>query len=271
MVSSDAAQRGTGKVVSMNIYGKNSTAQSITAQIGIGASEATGDLTDLRDQFNAYSSTTGISAQLSADKASLMLVQDEGLDIVIENVDFAGVTTDVDTTRFVATAFDQAQATAGTSVSITDSSYTTAVSDSFRASGIVTFHSSQSFSIVPANPNGGLFESTAIASSLNKVSTINVTTMAGAVDALKVVDRALDRVHMERAKFGALMSRMNVVIDNLTTISQSQRASKSRILDADFAKESSRLAKSQILQQSAMNMIAQASRTMQNVLVLFQG
>ena len=46
--------------------------------------------------------------------------------------------------------------------------------------------------------------------------------MAGAVDALKVVDRALDRVHMERAKFGALMSRMNVVIDNLTTISQSQ-------------------------------------------------
>ena len=59
------------------------------------------DLTDLRDQFNAYSSTTGISAQLSADKASLMLVQDEGLDIIIENVDFAGVTTNVDTTRFV--------------------------------------------------------------------------------------------------------------------------------------------------------------------------
>ena len=67
------------------------------------------DLTDLRDQFNAYSATTGISAQLSADKASLMLVQDEGLDIVIENVDFAGVTTNVNTTKFVATSFDQAQ------------------------------------------------------------------------------------------------------------------------------------------------------------------
>ena len=120
----------------MNIYGKNSTAQSITAQIGIGSTVATSDLTDLRDQFNAYSATTGISAQLSADKASLMLVQDEGLDIVIENVDFAGVTTNVDTTRFVATAMDQAQATAGTSVSITDSSNTTNNTDSFRASGI---------------------------------------------------------------------------------------------------------------------------------------
>ena len=266
-----SAISGTGKVVSMNIYGKNSTAQSITAQIGIGSSVATSDLTDLRDQFNAYSSTTGISAQLSADKASLMLVQDEGLDIVIENVDFADVTTNVNTTKFVATSFDQAQAVAGSAIDIHDSSYSTAATDSFRASGIVNFHSSQSFSIVPANANGGVFESSAIASSLNKISTINVTTMAGAVDALKVVDRALDRIHMERAKFGALMSRMNVVIDNLTTISQSQRASKSRILDADFAKESSRLAKSQILQQSAMNMIAQASRTMQNVLVLFQG
>ena len=265
-----SAIAGTGKVVSMNIYGKNSTAQSITAQIGIGATKAVSDLTDLRDQFNAYSSTTGISAQLSADKASLMLVQDEGLDIVIENVDFADVTTNVATTKFTATSLDHKQETAGTAVEIHDSSYTTAVSDSFRVSGIVTFHSSQSFSIVPETANGGTFESTAVASSLNKISTINVTTMAGAVDALKVVDRALDRVHMERAKFGALMSRMNIVIDNLTTISQSQRASKARILDADFAKESSRLAKSQILQQSAMNMIAQASRTMQNVLVLFQ-
>ena len=269
--SSVGGMQGSGKVVSMNITGKNSTAQSITAQIGIGASKATSDLTDLRDQFNAYSATTGISATLSADKSSIMLVQDEGLDILIDSVDFAGVTTDVNTTKFTATSFDQAQATPGSAIEIYDEAYNTAAGDSLRVSGIVTFHSSQSFSIVPETANGGVFESSAIASTLNKISTINVTTMAGAVDALKVVDRALDRVHMERAKFGALMSRMNVVIDNLTTISQSQRASKSRILDADFAKESSRLAKSQILQQSAMNMIAQASRTMQNVLVLFQG
>ena len=87
----------------------------------------------------------------------------------------------------------------------------------------------------------------------------------------KVVDRALDRVHMERAKFGAIMSRMNVVIDNLTNVSLNQAASRARIEDADFALESSKLSKAQILQQSAMNMIAQASRTMQNVLVLFQG
>ena len=269
--SSVGGMQGSGKVVSMSVTGKNSSAQSITAQIGIGATKATSDLTDLRDQFNAYSATTGISATLSADKTSIMLVQDEGLDIVIESLDFAGVTTDVDTTKFTATSYDLSQTTPGSAIEMYDEARNTSAADSMRVSGIVDFHSSQSFSIVPATANGGVFESTAIASSLNKISTINVTTMAGAIDALKVVDRALDRVHMERAKFGALMSRMNVVIDNLTTISQSQKASKSRILDADFAQESSRLAKSQILQQSAMNMIAQASRTMQNVLVLFQG
>ena len=86
-----------------------------------------------------------------------------------------------------------------------------------------------------------------------------------------MVDKALDKIHMERAKLGAVMSRMDQAIDNLTNVSQNQRASKARIMDANFASESSRLAKSQILQQSALNMIAQASRTMQNVLVLFQG
>ena len=265
---------GTDKVVSMNVYGKNSAAQSITAAIDIGTSFDTSDLSDLRDQFNSYSSVTGITATLSADGTNIMLVQDEGEPIIIENLDFADVTTDVTTTELEATSFDLAQSTQGTAFAVYDSSRnggSAGDSDSFRADGIVTFHSSQSFSIVPANPDGGLFESSAIASTLNKISTINITTMAGAVDALKVVDRALDRIHMERAKFGALMSRMNVVIDNLTNISQNQKASQSRILDADFAKESSRLAKSQILQQSAMNMIAQASRTMQNVLVLFQG
>ena len=94
--------------------------------------------------------------------------------------------------------------------------------------------------------------------------------MAGAVDALKVVDRALDRVHMERAKFGALMSRMEKAIDNLTNVAVNTEASRGRIRDANFAKESSTLTKAQILQQSAMAMIAQAGKAQQNVLQLLQ-
>jgi len=263
-ITSDSSAAGS-HVVTMNVYGKNTTAQSISATITLGTSVTAAELTDLRDQFNAFSSTTGISATLSADKTNIIIVQDEGEDIVIENVDFASVSNA--NTKMRLTGMNFKQDTSGTIIEVEDASQT---NDSVRLGGEVTFHSSHTFSIV-ANADGGLFESSAAASTLNSISTIDVQTMAGAVDALKVVDRALDRVHMERAKFGAIMSRMNVVIDNLTNVSHNQQASHSRIMDADFARESSRLAKSQILQQSAMNMIAQASRTMQNVLVLFQG
>ena len=251
-------------VVTMKVYGKNTTAQSISATVTLTSAYTGNDLTDLRDQFNSFSSVTGITATLSADSNQIVLVQDEGEDIVIEDLDFASVT-DANTLMEV-TGLNFKQDTTGTSVEVQDASQT---NDSFRLGGEITFQSSHTFSIV-GNADGGLFESSAATSSLNSVSTIDIKTMAGAVDALKVVDRALDRVHMERAKFGAIMSRMNVVVDNLTNVSQNQRASKARIMDADFAVESSRLAKSQILQQSAMNMIAQASRQMQNVLVLFQ-
>ena len=261
-LSSDAAGE---HVVTMNVYGKNTTAQSISATITIGTQVTGTDLTDLRDQFNAYSSTTGISATLSADKTNIIIVQDEGEDVVIENVDFASVTNA--NTKMRLTGMNFKQDSTGTIIEIEDASQT---NDSVRLGGELTFHSSHTFSIV-ANADGGLFESSAGASTLNSISTIDVKTMAGAVDTLKVVDRALDRVHMERAKFGAIMSRMNVVIDNLTNVSLNQAASRARIEDADFALESSKLSKAQILQQSAMNMIAQASRTMQNVLVLFQG
>lgn len=270
VTSSAGAMQGSGKVVTMNLYGKNTTAQSISSAIKIGSAVGTSDLTDLRDQVNAYSANTGITATLNASKNALVLVQDEGYDIVVEGVDFAGVTTNVDTTKFVATGLNFKQDVLGTAVDIHDEQYTTATTDSFRVGGEVTFHSSHTFSVVPAN-DGGLFASSAVASTLNSISGIDIKTMAGAVDSLKVVDRALDRVHMERAKFGAIMSRMNVVVDNLTNVATNQRASRARIQDANFAEESSRLSKAQILQQSAMNMIAQASRTMQNVLTLFQG
>ena len=140
--------------------------------------------------------------------------------------------------------------------------------DSVRFTGQITFHSSQTFTVA-GKAGGGLYEAAPGTATLNQVGSIDIRTVAGAVDALKVIDRALDRVHMERAKFGAIMSRMNVVIDNLTNVSTNQQTSRSRITDANFAAESARLAKSQILQQSGMNMISQASRTMQNVLILF--
>ena len=251
-------------VVSFNLYGKNTTAQTISATITLGATTGAADLTGLRDSFNAYTANTGIRATLSADASDIILVQDEGEDIVLEEVNFASVTDANTFFRMTAMTPDQETSTT-TTRDVLDASQT---NDSIRYSGIVTFHSSQTFTI-EGNGGGGLYEASPGVATLNKVGTIDIRTVSGAVDALKVIDRALDRIHMERAKFGAIMSRMNVVIDNLTNVSANQKTSMARITDANFALESAKLSKSQILQQSAMNMISQASRTMQNVLILF--
>ncbi len=141
--------------------------------------------------------------------------------------------------------------------------------DSVIVTGQLEMSSSNSFTVV-GEDGKGLFEASPGAASLDKLSAVNVKTRQSSVDALRVLDRSLDRIHKERAKLGALMSRMEKAIDNLSNVALNTNASRGRIQDADFAKESARLTKAQILQQSAMAMIAQAGKAQQNVLQLLQ-
>ena len=141
--------------------------------------------------------------------------------------------------------------------------------DSAIVSGQLEFYSSNSFTVL-GEEEKSLFESSPGAASLDKLETVDVKTRNASINALRVIDRSLDRIHLERAKLGALMSRMEKAIDNLTNVSVNTEASRGRIRDANFAKESAALTKAQILQQSALAMIAQAGRIQQNVLTLLQ-
>ncbi len=141
--------------------------------------------------------------------------------------------------------------------------------DSVIVTGQLEMSSSNSFTVI-GEDGKGLFEASPGAASLDSLTSLNVKTRQSSVDALRVIDRALDRIHKERAKLGALMSRMEKAMDNLSNVALNTNASRGRIEDADFAKESARLTKAQILQQSAMAMIAQAGKAQQNVLQLLQ-
>ena len=141
--------------------------------------------------------------------------------------------------------------------------------DSVIVTGQLEMSSSNSFTVI-GEDGKGLFEASPGAASLDKLSGVNVKTRRSSIDALRVLDRSLDRIHKERAKLGALMSRMEKAMDNLSNVALNTNASRGRIEDADFAKESARLTKAQILQQSAMAMIAQAGKAQQNVLTLLQ-
>ena len=100
--------------------------------------------------------------------------------------------------------------------------------------------------------------------------TLDISTFLGSQQALEVVDRALTAVSSSRAEMGAIQNRFTSTIANLSTTSENLSASRSRIRDADYAKETAELTRTQILQQAGTAMLAQANQVPQNVLSLLQ-
>ena len=105
-------------------------------------------------------------------------------------------------------------------------------------------------------------------------------TIGGAIDisdadkaetAIGTIDAALVKVNNARADLGAVSNRLDSTVSNLTNVSNNLSAGKGRIEDADFAAETTNLAKTQILQQASTAMLAQANAAKQNVLSLLQG
>jgi flagellin len=92
-----------------------------------------------------------------------------------------------------------------------------------------------------------------------------------ALSAINALDTALTEVNKANAVQGALQNRFSAVISNLTAFSQSQTTAKSRIVDADFAAETAKLSKNQILQQAGTAMLAQANQLPSGILSLLKG
>ncbi|PUE59827.1 hypothetical protein B9Z44_09705 [Limnohabitans curvus] len=103
-----------------------------------------------------------------------------------------------------------------------------------------------------------------------KVAEIDVSTMAGATTALKAIDAAINTVSQYQATAGAYQNRLDAVVSNLTESTQNMSASRSRILDTDYATETTAMARSQIVAQAATAMLAQANQSAQSVLSLLK-
>jgi len=98
-----------------------------------------------------------------------------------------------------------------------------------------------------------------------------LTSVATAQNVIDTVDGVLENLNAQRANLGAISNRLDSTVSNLTNISSNLQAGRGRIEDADFAAETTSLAKSQILQQASTAMLAQANASKQNVLSLLQG
>jgi flagellin len=113
------------------------------------------------------------------------------------------------------------------------------------------------------NPTGG-------GASGSSITGLNVLSASAATDALKAIDNAIEQVSQSRANLGAFQNRLIATVNNLTNVVTNTEQSKSRIMDTDYSKETTKLARSQIIQQAATAMLAQANQQPQMVLSLLK-
>lgn len=115
----------------------------------------------------------------------------------------------------------------------------------------------------------GLVEQNA-ASGAGSIAGVNISTAAGAQSAIDTIDTALEQINTTRSELGAVNNRLDFTISNLSNVSEKTSAARSRIVDADFASETAKLSRSQVLQQASQAILAQANARPQQVLSLLQ-
>jgi len=206
--------------------------------------------TQIAAAINAKSSQTGVTATsntngAAGDLGKVTLTAADGRNIVIKST-AAGI--------------------AGSGLGVTDG-----VADTTSAN--ITLSTNSSTGIVIGGSTGATATGQTVGYSpsvLSSTGGVDLSTATGSQAALSVLDAAINTVTDSRASMGAYQNRLTASIANLESTSMNMQASRSRILDADYAKETTNLAKAQIIQQAATAMLAQANQSSQSVLALLK-
>jgi len=236
-----------GTVTGVNINGK-----SITGLTGFTNRD------DVITFFNSYEGETGVKA--SAFGTGIQLTAADGRNVSI-GVDGAGG----------AAALGLAGVTVGT----------VAAAQTYYSQ--VSLHSDKQFNLASGsegNTAAGADNNFALlgfkkgtfggADNTVKVKDVDISSINGASTAITAIDAAIETVSAIQAKAGAYQNRLDAVVSNLTESNQNMSASRSRILDTDYATETTSMAKSQIISQAATAMLAQANQSAQSVLSLLK-
>jgi flagellin len=206
----------------------------------------------VKTAINGASGATGITAAFTTagSTGSLTLSTTDGRDVSLTTFAVSGAAND--SISFAGTTLTEGGTVAAIKV------------------GDVSLSSTQG-ALSLANGSGASAELTNVVNgSFSDVGSVTIGTALGATNALAVIDSAIGQINAGRADLGAIQNRFESVVASLSQTSENLSASRSRIMDADFAAETAQLTKSQILQQSGIAMLAQANSIPQNVLALLQ-
>lgn len=241
---------------------------------------------------NATQRAAGTGAQTASVSAATATLGINGVSITLTDTavlatDLANTTAAINAqsanTGVVATntgAGVSLEAAAGDNIIVTFTSGTTGsnplVAADFGLAAAAQTHGTFEYTFENAAASGTLAlgtqatDSNAIGTTGNAVSAIGVDTAANATTAITAIDRALATIDATRATLGASQSRFESIVSTTMVARENAEASRSRILDADFAVETANMTKGQILQQAGISVLAQANAMPQQVLSLLQ-
>jgi flagellin len=238
----------------------------------------------------------GVTSVGTAAAGNLKFIKSDGADLTLTNTNMGIDALGTATVTNGVTAFPAPTAGSltinGTAINITGDSTSvvdfgakvvsaieTAFADgsvkaSFASGKLTVTSGSQSLVIAGSDPSKfGLTAGTqafVAGKNENGIDGVDISSIAGADNAILAMDAALKSVNSARADLGAIQNRFESVVSNLSVNSENLSASKSRIMDADFASETANLSRSQILQQAGTAMVAQANQLPQGVLSLLR-
>ena len=211
--------------------------------------------------FNAKTDVTGVSASLL------------GTRIVLEG-NAAAITFGVDGTNDGLTDLnaEALQIQTGTAAPATINATTQTVQGGIKLVSTNEAPISIKLGINAVPATLGLLESNVTAEGAfgTAIASISIDTAAGAQKALGVIDNALSTINEARSQLGAINNRLDFTMSNLANVSEKTSASRSRIVDADFAAETAALSRAQVLQQAAQAMLAQGNARPEQVLQLLR-
>ena len=234
---------------SFTLQGREKNASVVTASIA-----DKDDLTTLKNSINSVSSDTGIVADLVNNKSSILLVQSEGYDIIIGDLTTVSgnMTVDAVEKNISGKLIDQnnQRVLNGNGPG----------SDSVSIFGQVTLSSSKAFSITSGHGDNHFNTSTeAITSDFVSLDNIDLSTQETASMAMARLDSAIAMISEMRSEMGAKSVRFQSIINNLTNVEINTERHMDFLEDAEFTTESSKLARSQVVQEASTAMIAQAN------------
>ena len=272
----DAAGLAISERMSSQIRGMNQAVRNANDGISL-AQTAEGSLGEVGNNLQRIRELAVQSANATNSSSDRTALNAEVTQLVSE-IDRVSKQADFNGTKLLDGSFSsqlfQVGANAGQTIGINKIANTTAA-----ALGGAQFDSNTVTVAAPADGNTDVkISGFKITDSLGTVTmgtkqfadAIDVSTVKGAQQALEIVDKALESVNSVRADLGAIQNRFTSVVANLQTSSENLSASRSRIRDTDFAKETAELTRTQILQQAGTAMLAQANQVPQNVLSLLQ-